>query len=59
MGMIQAESYPAEKHTLFTKDGYILSIYRIPNMNAPKFNRKVILFMHGMLNELFKEIKSS
>ncbi|XP_055300714.1 lipase 1-like [Sitodiplosis mosellana] len=48
MNMIQAERYPAEKHTLFTKDGYILTVYRIPNMSASKYNRKVVLFMHGM-----------
>lgn len=57
MSMIEAERYPAEKHTLYTKDGYILNIYRIPNMNSPRYNRKVILFMHGTFTELFKTKK--
>lgn len=48
MDMIQTERYPAEKHTLQTKDGYILTVYRIPNMNIQRTNRKVILLMHGM-----------
>lgn len=59
MEMIETERCPAEKHTIQTKDGYMLTIYRLPQMNAQRTNRKVILFMHGMLNELFKEIKSS
>lgn len=61
MDMIQTEHYPAEKHTLQTKDGYILTVYRIPNMNIQRTNRKVILFMHGMTlltkwkNQIWKE----
>lgn len=47
MDMIQSERYPAEKHTLQTDDGYILTVYRIPNMNKQRTNRKVMLFMHG------------
>lgn len=47
--MIQTEKYPAEKHNLQTKDGYILSIYRIPNFNQSRMNKKVILLMHGTI----------
>lgn len=50
--MINSEHYPAEKHTVTTKDGYYLSIYRIPNLNKQKNNRKVILFMHGEMNSM-------
>ncbi|XP_031637602.1 lipase 1-like, partial [Contarinia nasturtii] len=48
MDMIQAENYPAEKHTVQTKDGYILSVYRIPNVNARRNNHRIILLMHGI-----------
>lgn len=61
--MIRSEQYPAEKHTVYTKDGYILTVYRIPainnNMQQRNSNRKVVLFMHGtrFSNELFKKKK--
>lgn len=53
--MIHDQHYPAEKHILKTSDGYMLTVYRIPNMNMQRSNSKVVLLMHGMiLNELFK-----
>lgn len=45
--MIRKGSYPAEKHTIHTKDGYMLSLYRIPRMDVTQKNHKVILLMHG------------
>lgn len=59
--MINSEHYPAEKHSVQTKDGYILTVHRIPNVNKPSNNRKVILFMHGemMINDLFKMLNYS
>lgn len=50
MEMINSERYPAEKHTIYTSDGYILTVYRIPSLNKPFNNPKVMLFMHGEMN---------
>lgn len=52
MQMIYSERYPAEKHTVYTKDGYILTVYRIPSLKKPSNNPKVILFMHGEMNSM-------
>lgn len=43
--MIRHEQYPAERHEVVTKDGYILSLYRIPKRTR---NNKVMLLMHGL-----------
>lgn len=48
MNMIREENYPVEKHTVHTKDGYILSVHRIPRMDIKPEKRKVILLLHGM-----------
>lgn len=49
MEMIQQQHYPAERHTVRTRDGYILTVYRIPKVDYyQRNNRKVILLMHGM-----------
>lgn len=48
MRMIQDENYPAERHKVLTEDGYILTLYRIPQMGTQQRDRKVILLMHGM-----------
>ncbi|XP_055308819.1 lipase 1-like, partial [Sitodiplosis mosellana] len=41
--MLRQENYQAEKHAVKTKDGYILTMHRIPNPNRPP-----ILLMHGL-----------
>lgn len=43
--MIDFWSYPNEKHTVTTKDGYILEIHRIPNPGQPP-----ALLAHGVLS---------
>lgn len=48
MHMIRNEHYPAEKHEVQTEDGYLLSIYRLPQRDMQRSNRKVMLLMHGM-----------
>ena len=51
--MIREQGYPAERHWVQTKDGYILSLYRIPtrNFNARAgIGRKVMLCMHGLFD---------
>lgn len=45
---IQKEGYPAERHFVETKDGYILGLHRIPNRRGSPPKRKVMLLMHGM-----------
>lgn len=47
MNLIRAEHYPAEKHTVKTEDGYILTLHRIPKIDDDRRNRKVVLLMHG------------
>lgn len=47
MQMVHEQNYPVERHTVQTIDGYLLTMYRIPNMNEQRDNRKVILLMHG------------
>lgn len=47
MQMVHQQNYPIERHIVQTKDGYMLTMYRLPNMNEQRDNRKVILLMHG------------
>lgn len=54
MDMIRREDYPCEKHTVRTKDGYILTLHRIPPQNTTKQNdQKVMLLMHGKYTSVF------
>jgi lysosomal acid lipase/cholesteryl ester hydrolase len=52
-GAIKRWEYPAERHTVTTEDGYILTIFRIPhgrNVSAtPTEPRPVVLIQHGLL----------
>lgn len=50
MEMINSELYPAERHTVTTEDGYILTVYRIPSLKKP--SNKVMLLMHGETNAM-------
>lgn len=43
--MLEYFHYPGEKHTITTKDGYILEIHRIPNPGKPP-----VLLAHGILS---------
>ncbi|GMS93109.1 hypothetical protein PENTCL1PPCAC_15284, partial [Pristionchus entomophagus] len=55
--MIRHWGYPAELHDVFTADGYILSLFRIPNGRFSETNecafsdaschRPAVLFAHG------------
>lgn len=51
--MVHQQNYPVERHTVQTKDGYMLTMYRMPNMNEQRDNRKVIILMHGK-NKFFE-----
>ncbi|XP_055300717.1 lipase 1-like [Sitodiplosis mosellana] len=43
MNMFRQKNYQAEKHAVKAKDGYILTMHRIPNPNRPP-----ILLVHGL-----------
>ncbi|KAL9925373.1 lipase 3-like [Glossina fuscipes] len=43
--LIRKYGYPSETHTVFTKDGYILEMHRIPKKGA-----QPVLLMHGILD---------
>ena len=43
--LIQSKGYPAEEHNVTTPDGYILTIFRIPNPNKP-----TVFLQHGLLD---------
>lgn len=44
--------YAFEEHKVTTKDGYILSLWRIPSkLNAKAHNRKPIILQHGLLDD--------
>ena len=45
--LIRQMGYPAEDHDVFTDDGYILSVQRIP---AHKPGRPVVFLQHGLLD---------
>uniref|UniRef100_T1JMH0 Lipase n=1 Tax=Strigamia maritima TaxID=126957 RepID=T1JMH0_STRMM len=49
--LINFYGYPAENYTVYTVDGYILTIHRIPHgkQNSGNVTRKPILLMHGIL----------
>lgn len=41
---IRKAGFPAEAHAIQTEDGYLLTLYRIPNKNGPS-----VLLQHGLL----------
>jgi lysosomal acid lipase/cholesteryl ester hydrolase len=52
--MIRSEGYPVEVHHVVTRDGYILTLHRIPaSRNEEEFERKrtkpAVLVNHGLL----------
>lgn len=47
MNSIRRKNFPCEKHTVQTKDGYMLTLHRIPLPKPDQNNRKVIVLMHG------------
>lgn len=44
--VINASGYPLEIHKVITTDGYIVTMYRIPQKNS----KKAVIFVHGMLD---------
>ncbi|XP_018362953.1 PREDICTED: lipase 3-like [Trachymyrmex cornetzi] len=42
---IRKAGFPAEAHAVQTEDGYLLTLYRIPNKNGPS-----VLLQHGLLS---------
>lgn len=39
----------SEEHTVITKDGYILTVFRIRSKNCVSFKRPPVILMHGLL----------
>lgn len=51
--MIAAAGYPAETHSVVTKDGYILKVHRIPHgkdKRGRNNSRPTVFLMHGLLS---------
>ncbi|XP_017777242.1 PREDICTED: lipase member K-like [Nicrophorus vespilloides] len=48
--MVQRHGYPIEKHNTVTKDGYILTIYRIPHGKERSFGGQPVYLLHGTLS---------
>ena len=50
--IILNRGYPAETHRVTTKDGYILSIHRIPygKQSGPSPNKPIVFLLHGLLS---------
>lgn len=49
--IINSHGYPVEVHNVTTKDGYVLSLYRIPgspNSATPLKNKIPVLMLHGL-----------
>jgi len=47
--LIQYWGYPAEEHNVVTKDGYILTMHRIPyGKSGPTANRPAVFMQHGL-----------
>ncbi|KAF2889838.1 hypothetical protein ILUMI_16335 [Ignelater luminosus] len=49
--LIQKYGYPCERHTVISKDGYILELHRIPyGKDGPSENRPAVFVQHGLLS---------
>ncbi|XP_037866672.1 lipase 3 isoform X1 [Bombyx mori] len=50
--LIRKYGYPCEIHRVYTEDGYILEMHRVPNgkYNAKKGPKPVVLLQHGLLS---------
>ncbi|XP_045465370.1 lipase 1-like isoform X2 [Harmonia axyridis] len=47
--MLEKHGYPVEIHEISTKDGYLLTLFRVPHgKNDTEVNPKPILMMHGL-----------
>ncbi|GMR46965.1 hypothetical protein PMAYCL1PPCAC_17160, partial [Pristionchus mayeri] len=53
MQIIANRGYPAEKHTVITPDGYILTLHRIPHGRNGAGGGRPILFLHGLVCSSF------
>uniref|UniRef100_A0A8R1UWT9 Partial AB-hydrolase lipase domain-containing protein n=1 Tax=Pristionchus pacificus TaxID=54126 RepID=A0A8R1UWT9_PRIPA len=53
MEIITHRGYPAEKHKVVTKDGYILTLHRIPHGRNGRKGRGPVLLQHGLVSSSF------
>lgn len=50
MEIISKHGYPVEVHKVVTLDGYILTVFRIPNYYSKTPKREPIFLQHGWMN---------
>ncbi|XP_022901511.1 lysosomal acid lipase/cholesteryl ester hydrolase-like isoform X2 [Onthophagus taurus] len=48
--LVGRAGYPLERHTLTAIDGYITTIFRLPNINYPHSNGQPVFIQHGILS---------
>lgn len=47
--IIQYNGYPFEEHKVKTKDGYILTLFRIPNSGHAEAKKNPVFLQHGLI----------
>ena len=48
--LIQTKGYPCEEHRVFTSDGYILGVFRLPHGRNSTTSGRPVLLQHGLLD---------
>ena len=51
--MVRGRGYPCEIHQVTTKDGYILTVYRIPAKKTGSTPPQAVILQHGLLDSAF------
>lgn len=48
--IIRKNGYPFEEHKVVTPDGYILSLFRIPNTHRANAKKDPVFLQHGIVS---------
>lgn len=48
--IIQKAGYPFAEHKVTTKDGFILTLFRIPNTKHPNPKKNPVFLQHGLIS---------
>ncbi|KAK9737382.1 alpha/beta-hydrolase lipase region [Popillia japonica] len=51
--LVPMAGYPLETYKLTSSDGYILTVFRLPNMNYPHSNGYSVFVQHGILSKIY------
>lgn len=51
--IVQSRGYEIETHLVTTRDGYILTLFRIPHRKGLKVPKNPILLQHGLLDSSY------